>query len=389
MYDPALPEEGVQGWELAQFLPEDEELFSFDTPEATPSKHPSIHPSENPVEAVLAKHYRTILARNRQKILVAQKQLVRARVALHQAYQHKIHQLTAPLEPLREGEFLVTSTTNGPSVHTLSGERQPISWGHIMTSHEWGIEYVLDPATFSYDDRHTYLNRLYKHRVALLDTEHELLELLVDAYKDESPEMAEAVKSYRDRYRAKFSIETGQPVDTSATSQAHAEKIVRAFLTGLQYDFPELGLEVRCAHPIEDVGFGIQLVVHRAAHGVHHTMLISITDLPTHLQALNPFVVVEPAHIDAHLDPRTLHTGSWREKLEKFSHHQQPSWKVYISAKNTAQAFAAWHNEPDQLSSALYTPDKQLPRDFGATLITKIFSEALSPQERQLIISSL
>lgn len=389
MYDPVTQEEGVQGWELAQFLPEDEELFSFESP-AKPS--PSLRKGarqESPFENVLKDHYRIVLARNRQKLLAAQKHMVRSRVALHEAYRYKIEQLTAPLPPLREGEFLVTSTTNGPSVHTLSGDRQPISWGHIMSGFEWGIEYVLDPATFSYDERHTYINRLYKHRVALLDAEHELLELLVDAYKDESPEMAEAIKMYRDRYRALFNIETGVRHTTSEFGLARAEKILRSFLTGLTYDFPQFALEVRYAHPIEDVGYGIQLIISRTESTPEHTVRLSITDLSKDLQALNPHLVIERAFVKPHLDPSTLTSSTWREKLERYDHAKRPLLISHINLQTIENAFQAWYAQTDLLEQAIYTPEKQLPRDFWAMIINDIFNELLTPVERQLIMTTL
>ena len=385
----ANDEEGVQGWELAQFLPEDEELFTFETvDEKTPTRKLSTR-YESPFESVIKGHYRTVLARNRQKLLSAQKHVVRSRVALHEAYTYKIQQLAAPLPALSEKEFLVTSTTNGPSVHTLSGERQPISWGHIMTGHEWGIEYVLDPATFSYDDRHAYLNRLYKHRIAILDTEHELLELLVDAYKDESPEMAEIIKAYRDRYRALFNIETGVRNDTSEHAEARAEKILRAFLTSLSYDFPHLLLQTRCTHPIEDVGYGIQLIISRKDAVPDHAVRLHITSLSKDLQAINAGAVVEHTHVKQHLDPTSLTAGAWREKLARYSHTKEPLASLHVNLEKIQGAFTAWYGEQGLLEHALYTPEKQLPRDFWATIINEIFKDLLTPQERQMIISTL
>lgn len=386
MYDPALPEEGVQGWELAQFLPEDEELFTFDEPE---EKIPRLSTRyESPLESALKDHYRTVLARNRQKLLTAQKHIVRSRVALHEAYAHKVKQLVAPLPPLSEKEFLVTATSNGPSVHTLAGERQPISWGHIMTGHEWGIEYVLDPSTFSYDERHTYLNRLYKHRVALLDTEHELLDLLVDAYKDESPEMAEAVKTYRDRYRALFDIETGSRRDTSALAAARTLKTVRAFLTSLTYDFPTLNLETRCTHPIEDVGYGIQLIISRKDRP-GELARICLSDLSKDLQAINGAAIVERSSVKTHVDPATLNSSSWKEKLGRFEHAKAPLLSLHVNAEHISKAFDAWYAETDLLEHALYTPDKQLPRDFWALIIKDVLDDLLSAEERQTIISTI
>lgn len=385
----ANDEEGVQGWELAQFLPEDEELFNFETPGDQPSVSRKKTRQESPFETVIKEHYRIVLARNRQKLLAAQKHMVRSRVALHEAYRHKIEQLTLPLPALREGEFLVTATTNGPSVHTLSGERQPISWGHIMTGFEWGTEYVLDPATFSYDDRHTYLNRLYKHRVALLDTQHELLELLVDAYKDESAEMAEAVKIYRERYRALFNIETGVRNDTSELGLARAEKVLRAFLTALSYDFPQLTLETRSAHPIEDVGYNIQLIVSRTGGASEQLSRLTITNLSPELQAINHAAVAERSVAKPHLDPTTLTSSAWREKLERYNHSKNPLLSLHLNFETIEKAFQAWYAETDLLEHAIYTPEKQLPRDFWALIINEVFAELLSAEERQLIVSSL
>lgn len=386
MYDPVLPEEGVQGWELAQFLPEDEELFTFEEPE---EKTPRLNMRyENPLESALKEHYRTVLARNRQKLLSAQKHIVRSRVGLHEAYAYKVKQLTAPLPALGEKEFLVTATSNGPSVHTLAGDRQPISWGHIMTGFEWGIEYVLDPSTFSYDERHTYLNRLYKHRVALLDTEHELLDLLVDAYKDESPEMADAVKTYRDRYRALFDIETGSRRDTSELATARAQKIIRAFLTSLTYDFPALNLETRSTHPIEDVGYGIQLVSSRKDRAGELARL-SVTDLSKDLRAINSGAVVERSTVKAHIDPTTINSSSWKEKLGRFAHAKMPLLSLHVNTEQINTAFSAWYAETDLLEHALYTPEKQLPRDFWALIIKEVLGGLLTAEERQTIISTL
>jgi hypothetical protein len=274
-------------------------------------------------------------------------------------------------------------------VHTLSGDRQPISWGHIMTGFEWGIEYVLDPATFSYHDRHAYLERLYRHRLALLDAEHELLELLTDAYKDESAGMAEAAKAYRDRYRALFDIETGNRHPNAHLPEARAIKIIRAFLIGLSYDFPTLGIDLRTAHPIEEVGYGIHYVLTRRSTEADSLAPVSIVELTPSLQALNSLVVVKHRVLEPHLPRAILNSEAWNKKLALHNHAHKKTIELYSNFAEINQAFARWETITDPLERALDTPDKQLGRDFWAGVVGGVFTPLLSPAERQLIVSSL
>lgn len=390
MQDTTPPKNGVAGWELYQFLPEDEELFDFETPPPEITANvPKKLASENPLENALKGHYRFVLARNRQKLLMAQKHLVRSRVSLHEAYLLKMKQLAEPLPALQEKEFLVTATTNGPAVHTLSGDRQPISWGHIMTGFEWGIEYVLDPATFSYHDRQTYLERLYRHRLALLDAEHELLELLTDAYKDESADMAEAAKAYRDRYRALFDIETGNRQANAHLPEARAIKIIRAFLIGLSYDFPALGISLRTAHPIEEVGYGVHYILTRHETDPENLAPISVIELASRLQALNNLVVVKHRVLEPHLSRAILNSEAWNKKLDLHNHAHKKTIELHSNFTEINRAFSEWEALSDPLAHALETPDKHLGRDFWAGVVGGVFTPLLTAAERQLIVSSL
>jgi hypothetical protein len=386
-------EEKLQGWQLRQFLPEDETLFSFDD-DLVPSLEVSSawSPRERePEEDIAAKHYRLILARNRQKILNAQKFLVRKRVELHQAYLHKLQLLEAPFLALGLNELMVVKTPRGFSVRDVSGKEAIVSLGHVMTGFEWGVEYMLDAATFSPNERRNYLDRLYRHRIALLDREAELLELLVDAYKDESPSMAEAIKSYRDRYRAAFDIETGTPHNSPLSGLALGEKLVRSWLTNLNYDFSQFNFSVRPAHPFEEIAYGVQVVLTRmpAGGGKERTVLLSMAPMPEAMQALGSMVSEPRGVAKLRADHEDITSQSWLEKMTRYRHNEDQVVHLYLNPDDFMSCYHTWTEEESLFAKATAGPYRFFDRSFWMSLSTAALQNLLAPSELQDIVSKI
>ncbi len=395
-YDPEdqNDKEGVKGWELSEFLPDDEEIFTLDGADSEAPQRSSffedlrLSHQKTEVEEAMQKQneYRRVLARNRQKILTAQKHVVRQRVALHEAYLTKQAALSQPLPALGRDEILVVRSGALLEARTADHQSTAVNWGTIMTGYEWGVEYTLDHETFSLVERQEYLKRLYEHRVHLLDTEEELLELLADACKDERPEMAEAVKEYRNRFRARYSVETGEPLEPTDRGRVIAEKMLRSFLLSIRYDFPELDLKIRVAHPIEEVAYHLNAIVTRTDTAT--AVNIIIDRLSESIAALNKCIVVERERLPETLKNYEVTQLSWKEKLRRLDQDGQTATRVFMDFERLEDMYTAWQHAPT-FTRLTTNPVTLLPLPDRTLLASELFSALLSPADVQRIVSGL
>ena len=148
-------------------------------------------------------------------------------------------------------------------------------------------------------------------------------------------------------------------------------------------------LDIRAAHPIEDVGYGLSLIVSRKGYEKKDFVRLRVEPLSVAMHALSDSLVVEKSIVSPHVDPHTLSSSSWKNKLANFSHSSESLVTVRVNQSLVSDAYRAWYGETDPLIHALQTPDKQLPRDFWSMIIHDALSSVLTVDEQKMIISTI